>query len=201
MLQMRKAIIAVVGDASLNPYDEKYELAEKLGKVLIENGYRIITGGLGGIMEAVSKGARNSKDYRDGDIIGLLPGFDPNVSNEYTDIILPTGMDIARNIIIGNASALIAIGGGAGTLAEIAFAWMLKRLIIAYEVEGWSGKLANTRVDDRIRYDNIEDDKVYGVKSEKEVMKLLTRLLLKFNKWHQGGKKSTKKFGGYLDSF
>ena len=69
---------------------------------------------------------------------------------------------------------------------------MLKRLIIAYEVEGWSGKLANTRIDDRIRYDNIDDDKVYGVKSEKEVIELLARLLPKYNKWHQGVKKRIK---------
>ncbi len=183
---MRKFIIAVCGDASLNLKSNKYKLAFNLGKALIENGYRIINGGLGGIMEAVSKGAKSSNLYSNGDIIGILPNFNPDFANKYIDIVIPSGLEVTRNIIMSNSDALIAIGGGAGTLTEIGYAWQLKRLIIAYMVDGWSGKLANKRVDERIRYPEINDDKVYGVKNEEEVINLLKNLLSKYNKRHKG---------------
>ncbi len=179
---VRRSIIAVIGDAGIKPNDKKYILAEKLGKLLIDNGYRIIHGGLRGVMEAVSKGARSSAKYSEGDIIGVLPSSNRSDVNKYVDIIIPTGLDIGRNIIVSNAEAIIAIGGGAGTLTEIAIAWQLKRLIIAFNVSGWSGKLANKRIDHRMRYEGIPDDKVYGVNNEIEVIKLLRTLLPKYNK-------------------
>lgn len=186
---MRKKLIAIIGDARLDPKDEKYILAEKLGKALIDNGFRILNGGLGGIMEAVSKGAKNSKSYENGSIIGILPNYDENSANKYIDIPIPTGLGLARNIIVGNSNAVIAIGGGAGTLMEISIAWQLKRLIIAYKVEGWSGKLANQKIDNRIRYNNIQDDKVYGVKNENQAINLLKELLPLYNKRHKGIKR------------
>lgn len=183
---MKRNIIAITGDASIPPSSEKYALALNLGKALIDNNFRIINGGLGGVMEAVSKGGRSSKNHLDGDIIGILPNFNPQPANNFLDIIIPTGIDIARNVIISNSDALIAIGGGAGTLSEIAIAWQLKRLIIAYEIEGWSGKLANSRIDHRNRYPDVKGDKVYGVKNELEAIKLLNELLPKYNKRHIG---------------
>lgn len=190
---MKKKIIAVVGDASLNSNDKKYILAERLGKKLIDNNFMIINGGLGGVMEAVSKGGRSSKKYSKGMIIGILPSLNPDEANEFIDIPIPTGMDIARNQIISNSDALIAIGGGAGTLLEISLAWMLKRLIIAYELEGWSGKLANTRIDHRIRYLEIKEDKIFGVKTEDEVINILNEFLPKYNRYHHGVKRRKKK--------
>ncbi len=185
----RRPLIAVCGDTKLDKTDKKYRLAEKLGQKLIDSGYRIITGGLGGIMEAASSGAKKSETYKEGDIVGILPGADPSESNEYTDIVIATDLDYGRNLIISNSDAVIAIGGGAGTLSEIAMGWAMKRLIIAYEVDGWSGKLANSRIDPRIRYENIEDDKVYGVKSEDEVIEILSRLLPLYNKRHHGARR------------
>lgn len=184
----RRALIAVCGDSRLDKKDMKYQLAEALGFKLIDSGYRVVTGGLGGVMEAVCVGARKSKLYNEGDIVGILPGTDPLESNDYVDIVIATDLDYARNVIISNSDALVAIGGGAGTLSEIAFAWALKRLIIAYDIEGWSGKLANTRIDHRIRYENIEDDRVYGVRTEDEVIDILNRLLPLYIKRHHGVK-------------
>jgi uncharacterized protein (TIGR00725 family) len=184
----RRPLIAVCGDTRLDITNEKYQLAEVLGKKLIDSGYRIVTGGLGGVMEAVSSGARKSDSYKEGDIVGILPGTDPSESNEYIDISIATDLDYARNLIVSNSDAVVAIGGGAGTLSEIALAWAMKRLIIAYEVDGWSGKLANTRIDHRNRYEDIEDDMVYGVKTSDEVLDLLSRLLPKYNKRHHGAR-------------
>ncbi|UCE74562.1 MAG: TIGR00725 family protein [Methanomassiliicoccales archaeon] len=181
-----KPLIAVCGDTRLQHNDRRTILAEKLGNELIHANYRIVTGGLGGVMEAVCRGAKQSKEYQEGDIVGILPGFDPNEANKYIDIKLATGLDNLRNQIVANSDAVVVIGGGAGTLSEIAFAWMLKRLIIAYEVEGWSGKLANTKLDNRIRYENIKDDKIYGVKSEEEVIDILNQLLPLYTRRHHG---------------
>jgi uncharacterized protein (TIGR00725 family) len=182
----RKAIIGVCGDSNPPPNDIRLQMAERLGRKLIDSGYRIITGGLGGIMEAASKGARSSKNHQNGDIIGILPGFEPEDANEYVDVPIATGLDHVRNQIVANSDALVAMGGGAGTLSEIAFGWMLKRLIIAYEVRGWSGKLANTRIDERIRYENIKDDRIYGVKTEDEVIEILDDLLPLYIKRRHG---------------
>ncbi len=173
---MRRWNIAVIGDANTSLNDERYELAIKLGKALIDNNYRIISGGLGGIMKAVSSGARESEKYNEGDIIGILPGFNPEEANSNVDIAIATGLNYGRNAIIANSDAIIAIGGGAGTLSEIAYAWEMKRLIIAYRVTGWSGKLADTIIDQRARYPDIPDDKVFGVSSENEVIQLLKQL-------------------------
>ena len=75
-----------------------------------------------------------------------MPSFDAETANAYADIAIPTGIDMMRNALVANADAVIGIGGGAGTMCEFAFAWSLKRLIIAYRNSGgWSEKLADTR--------------------------------------------------------
>jgi uncharacterized protein (TIGR00725 family) len=178
-----RKLIAVIGDGNLQEVSEKYILAENLGRSLIDHGFRLITGGLGGIMEAASKGARSSAMFKQGDVIGILPGNDPGEANPYVDIGIPTGLDLGRNIIISHAEAVVAIGGGAGTLCEMANAWVLGRLIIAYRVEGWSGKLADRKIDSRDRYPGIPDDRVYGVNSENEVIEWL-KLLPAYNYRH-----------------
>jgi uncharacterized protein (TIGR00725 family) len=120
-----KKTIAVIG--SRTPDDEAYNLAEKMGQLLAENGYTIICGGLGGVMEAVCKGAKD----KNGTTIGILPGNNPLEANSYIDIAIATGMGVSRNlIIIRSASAVIAISGGFGTLSELAFALQLEKPVI-----------------------------------------------------------------------
>jgi uncharacterized protein (TIGR00725 family) len=120
-----KKTIAVIG--SRTPDKEAFELAEQMGRLLAENGYTIICGGLGGVMEAVCKGAKE----KNGVTIGILPGNNPLEANPYIDIAIATGMGISRNlIIIRSASAVVAISGGFGTLSELAFALQLEKPVI-----------------------------------------------------------------------
>lgn len=180
-----KKIIAVVGDAKIEEDGLKYKMAYETGKALIEAGYRIQSGGLRGVMEAAFKGAHDAKNYTEGSTIAIIPSFNPNDANEYADIAIGTGLDVFRNVIVGNASAVVAIGGGAGTMSEICNAWALKRMIIAFNnVDGWSSKVADICLDDRVRYKDIPDDKIYGVSTPQEVVELLEERLSKYKNFH-----------------
>ncbi len=183
---MRK-MVSIIGDAVVEKDSEKYRLAYECGKALVDNGYRVASGGLQGIMCAAFEGAHASKFYKEGDTVALLPMFDRSKSNEYADVVVATGLDVYRNVMVANSDAVIAIGGGAGTLCEIGNAWALKRLIIAFEgVDGWSAKVANTRLDHRIRYEDIEEDKVFGVKTADEAMAILEKYLNLYTTSHTG---------------
>lgn len=176
----RTKMIAVVGDGWAPPGSIEATIAFEVGRALVDRGYRLVTGGLGGVMEAASRGGRSSPAWKDGAIVGILPGHDPGEANPYVDIAIPTGLDVARNIVVAHADALIAIGGGAGTLSEIALAWQMQRLILAYRGSGWSGCLADRRVDDRTRYEDIPDDRVYGFDTAEESVRLLELLLPRY---------------------
>jgi len=186
MATPRRPVIAVVGDAKLSETSPAYILTHNIGQALVEAGYRVLTGGLGGVMEAALRGARSSRLYAPGDTIGVLPGFDPDDANQFADVIIPTGLDHARNSIVASADALVAVGGGAGTLSEICFAWMHNRLIIGMRVDGWSCNLADQRVDQRQRYPEIPDDRVYGANTEKDVIATLEMQLPRYQRRHHG---------------
>ena len=118
-------IIAVIGSSEAN--EELVELATKVGYELAQNGVIMVCGGLGGVMEAVCRGAKSNK----GRTIGVLPGSDPSDANMWVDNVICTGMGEARNlIIIKSSDAVIAVGGGYGTLSEMGFALKLNKPII-----------------------------------------------------------------------
>lgn len=181
---MREPLIGVVGDRRLPPNDPRRALATELGSELVQNGYSIATGGLGDLASSVAVGARSSDRYRKGCLVAILPGFDPKPAVDHADVIIATGMDHARNMVVANSDAVVAIGGGAGTLSEMAFAWLLFRLVIAYRVQGWSGSLAGKRIDERLRYPEIPEDQVYGVDNAGEVVSLLARYLPLYQRRH-----------------
>lgn len=145
----RARTVAVIGDARLEAGDPREALAERMGKAIVEQGWILVTGGLGGVMEAASRGGRSAADWRAGAVVGILPGHDPSTANRYVDVAMPTGMDLARNTVVAHADAVVAIGGGAGTLSEMAIAWQLGRLLLGFTVEGWSGELAGRALDGR----------------------------------------------------
>lgn len=184
-----KPIVAVIGDALIDKDDEEYELGIEVGKALVNAGYRVQTGGLGGIMEATLKGAKESLKYEFGDTIAILPGKDISEANEYADIKVATGLDLMRAKQVVDAYAVIAIGGGAGTLAEIATAWSMYKLIVAWNKRGWSKKLANSRVDGRCRYEELVDDKVYSFETADEAIRLIDEMGDKYQKEYHGIKR------------
>jgi uncharacterized protein (TIGR00725 family) len=120
-----RAIIAVIGGGTCSA--EETALAEDVGRQLAERGAVVVCGGLGGVMEAVAKGAKSNG----GTTVGILPGADPAAANPYIDVPLATGLGEMRNfLIVRGAQALIAIGGGIGTLSEIALAQRIGKPVV-----------------------------------------------------------------------
>ena len=110
-------IVAVVGDGQCDAATAAE--AEAVGRALAEAGATVVCGGLGGVMEAVCRGAKSAG----GATVGILPGLDRRAANPYVDIPIVTGMDQARNLIVARTGqAVIAVRGGYGTLSEIAHA-------------------------------------------------------------------------------
>lgn len=183
----RRKIVSVIGNHNIEKDGVRYKLAFEMGKALVDNGYRVQSGGLEGVMSAVMAGAKASKKYKEGDTIALVPSFDTETANEYADIVIPTGLDVMRNAIVANAYAVIGVGGGAGTLCEYAFAWTFNRLMIAFKNSGgWSEKLADKKLADDNRYPEIPDDRVYGVTTAEEAIRILNENVDKYTSRHEG---------------
>lgn len=171
----RRRTVAVIGDGDVPAGAPKYELARRIGALACERGFRLVTGGLDGIMEAASRGARESPAWTPGSVVALLPGFDPDDANAHADVVIPTGLGHLRNSLVAQSDAVVAIGGGAGTLTEIGLAWIYRRLIVALRVEGWSGELADRRIDARVRHDDISDDRVFGATDAEEAVEIVAQ--------------------------
>lgn len=185
VLSMKK-IIAIVGDAQVDD-DKKYRLAFETGKLLAENGYRIQSGGLKGVMNAAFAGAKSAKNYVEGTTLAIVPSFDRSGANDNADIVVATGLDLYRNLIVANADAVVAIGGGAGTLSEIASAWAMKHLVVAFDnVDGWSAKVAGKPLDHRVRYPDIPDDKVFAVSSAEEAVAIINERIDRYTARYTG---------------
>ncbi len=131
MSKNSKKFIAVIGGFPCSP--EEARIAEIVGRELARKGAILICGGEGGVMEAACKGAQSEG----GITIGVLPGDTRQTANPYVLVPIVTGIGSARNIIIiKSAQAVIAIGGGYGTLSEIGFA--LKNNIPIIGLNTWS---------------------------------------------------------------
>src|SRR5215470_5910549 len=109
--------VAVIGPSVAT--DDEVARADEVGRRLAERGAVVVCGGLGGVMEAVSRGAASAG----GTVLGILPGADRSEANEHVTVVLETGMGEMRNpLVVRAADAVIAVGGAYGTLSEIAFA-------------------------------------------------------------------------------
>lgn len=107
--------------------------AEEVGRLLAERGATVVTGGLGEVMAAASRGARRAG----GTTIGILPGQTHDDANAWVDHVVVTGIGHARNLaVVASGDAVIVVGGKHGTLAEIGLALTLGRAVVVLE-PGW----------------------------------------------------------------
>ena len=126
---IRPSYVAVIGDGEPVGPDGKriLEWAEEVGQQLARGGAVVVTGGLGGVMRAASRGAL----LAGGETIGILPGADASEANEFVRTPIATGLGVARNLVVVTASdAVIAVGGRHGTLSEIGLALRMGRHVV-----------------------------------------------------------------------
>jgi uncharacterized protein (TIGR00725 family) len=138
----RPVLITVIGKSAKDPRDPVPEkvlrMAEDVGRLIAERDGIVVTGGLTGVMEAVSRGAKAGG----GLVVGILPGFDKRDANDYVDIAITTGMGWMRNTLtVRAADAVIMISGGIGTLNELTVAYELKPTVILEGTGGWSSRM------------------------------------------------------------
>ena len=135
-------LVSVIGQGVVE--EKLYELARATGRLLAEQGVAVVTGGLGGVMEAACRGACEAG----GLTIGILPGPDAGAANRWVRIALPTGLGEARNVLVAGAGrGAIAVGGEVGTLSEIALA--LKRGLPVVSLDSWDLDPTRLRPDRR----------------------------------------------------
>lgn len=141
----------IIGPNTSGCSKELYDFGVELGSRISSHNSIVLCGGMGGFMEAVCKGVKQSDKTFDGQTIGILPDSLPDKANGYIDVTIATGIWIARNVIIVNSSdIIIAAGGGAGTLSEIAFAWQQKKTVLCVTLfEGWAKTFSGKNLDDR----------------------------------------------------
>jgi len=144
--------ITVIGDSACSVKEARQ--AETVGELLAKRGATVVCGGLGGVMEAVCRGAKSEG----GLTVGILPGQDASMANPWVDIPVVTGMGEARNVaVVKSSQAIISIGGGYGTLSEIAYA--LKSSIPVIGLNTWS-----------LSRNGMEDDSIIRVHSAAEAV-------------------------------
>ena len=127
---MNAPYVAVIGAGQDD--GEFYEQARGVGRLIAEKGGIVVCGGLGGVMEAAARGAREAG----GVAIGILPDEDRSRANEYLSYSFATGVGEARNLaVVCTADVVIAVGGEYGTLSEIGLAKKVGRPVVS--LEGW----------------------------------------------------------------
>jgi uncharacterized protein (TIGR00725 family) len=126
-MSSQKAVIGVIGATETSK--ENYQLAYEVGTHIAARGAVLVCGGLGGIMEAASKGAFENG----GTVIGILPGTDKKEANAYVNIPLASGLGVSRNVLVVQcADVIIAFPGTFGTLSEIALALGAGKTVIHF---------------------------------------------------------------------
>jgi len=124
-------MIAVVGPGGTDDPTLLADAAE-VGRLVAQAGHDVVTGGLGGVMAAASRGAHEAG----GRVVGVLPGDDPDAANHWVDEAIATGLGQARNAtLVAMAEAVIGVGGSWGTLSEIALARRLGKPVVW--LHGW----------------------------------------------------------------
>ncbi|MCJ7524785.1 MAG: TIGR00725 family protein [Candidatus Aminicenantes bacterium] len=132
-----KKRIGLIGGSS--PAVRHLQIAETMGRLIAENGFLLVNGGLKGVMEASARGAKAHGGW----VIGILPGKSTQETNRFTDIAIPTGLGYLRNaLVVLNSDVLVAINGAYGTLSEIAYTQVYGKKVFGIETWDIPGVIA-----------------------------------------------------------
>jgi uncharacterized protein (TIGR00725 family) len=161
----KKIQILIIGHNENGTTPEIAKIAYDTGMEVAKSGSVLVTGGLDGVMKAACHGAKDGG----GLTLGIIPQNDPSFANEYCDIVVPSGMGLARDFLNAlSADGVIIIGGGSGTLSETCAAYMYKKPIVAIKN---SGGVAEKYADQYL--DHRKNVMIIGVSSPKEAVKVI----------------------------
>ena len=131
----KKRQILVIGHNTNGCTPKHEKIAYEVGAKIAESGSALITGGLGGVMTAAAHGAHDAH----GLTVGIIPQDDASMANEFCDIVIPTGLGLARDFLNAlSADGVIIVGGGSGTLSEVCASYMNKKPMVALRNMGGS---------------------------------------------------------------
>ncbi len=161
----KKIQILIIGNNQSGTTPELEKIAYDTGMEVAKSGAVLVTGGLDGVMKAASHGAKDAG----GLTLGIIPQDNPSFANEYCDIVVPSGMGLARDFLNAlSADGVIIIGGGSGTLSETCAAYMYKKPIVAIKN---SGGVAEKYADQYL--DHRKNVLIIGVSSPREAVKTI----------------------------
>ena len=144
---VRRVQISVVGFDADSCTDVARDAAYRVGKAIAKEGATLVCGGLDGVMEAASRGALEAGGHS----VGIIPSADSAQANDYCDFVVATGLGKSRNFVVAySGDAMVVVGGGAGTLIELAAAYQAGKPIVAVGGTGgvadaWAGKHIDER--------------------------------------------------------
>jgi uncharacterized protein (TIGR00730 family) len=159
MTQKNEIIITVFGSAFTQPDDELYNSCIEIGKILSKNNFTVCSGGYGGTMEAVSKGAKQNN----GKTLGVTVQNWDRKTNEYIDENIKMSNLMERMTeLIALGDAYIILPGGTGTLVEIASALelmnkrLMKEKIMVFYTPHWKQVIETLKKDSKSLSDLID---------------------------------------------
>ena len=143
---MRKKIVSVIGGH--NCTDKVEQDAHYLGIGLAKVVDILVSGGLSGTMKAVCSGFKTGG----GLTIGIIPSYDKKDANEFVDVVVPTGMGLARNVLVVKAAdVVVALPGEAGTLSEIAYCLQFKIPVISLNSWDIKGVIKVSNIEEAVK--------------------------------------------------
>ncbi len=154
--------------------DHVLDAAYRVGAAIAHAGAILVCGGLGGVMEAASRGATEAG----GVAIGFIPGLDRDAANPHLTYVFPTGMGVMRNFIVVRAAhAVIMVAGGVGTLQEATIAYDHRIPVIMVKgTGGWADRLPRTLIEGKY-LDARRNVAFYVADSPEEAVELAIRLI------------------------
>ncbi len=171
---MKVGVVGYSGPIDVPPVSELKDICIELGRALAKEGHVIFTGGRDGVMELVSKGAREEN----GMVVGILPGeFSSPYVNPYVTIPVVTGLDFQMRsfVMLHSVEAVVSVGGEIGTAIEILGAYAYsKPIILLRGTGGWTDRIAKVLIDGKY-LDNRRKVVVEQAWSVDEVLKILKR--------------------------
>ena len=169
MKSSKRRQIAVLGGSAIICTPKAYRLAYEVGKEIAKRGMITLTGGGGGVMEAALKGAKEVG----GLTLAIIPWGDTSKVNKYADVVVATGMMWSRDSInLNSCDGAVLVGGGAGTVNEASYGYILDKPLVALKPSGGMAKLLAGHY-----FDKRHTEKVIAVHSPKEAVDKLLEII------------------------